>query len=428
MSLLKKALYELIFTLYVLLYFPKWLWDYTVYGKYRKSLLKRLGFGIKTLSNDDSFCIWIHAASVGEAKAAKPLCKRLKKKLPDAKIIFSSVTETGYDEVKKNNPYVYKQIYLPIDFSWTAKKLVRAIHPNLFMLIESEFWPNLLNEIQRHNCPIYLMNGKISDRSYKRFRKLPFLKKLFFDPITHFCVQTKNYADRFQSLGIEPSQISITGNLKYDIEDKLLSEKEIGLLKNRLGILKHHKVITIGSTHKGEEKLLLNALKPILKDRHYKIIIAPRHLERFFELKKLLEEMHVHYLIYSKPETADRFEKVIAIDEMGILNSCYQIADVAIVGGSFVPVGGHNLLEPARYGIPVFFGPFTFNQENMKHLLVQNKLGKKCDLTLLASAISDYFTNDAECKKIKDRSQELVSSIRGAATKSVEKILLKDSF
>ena len=422
MRLFKLAFYEVVFTLYVLVYLPKWLWDFAVNKKYRKSFLKRLGFKIEKLPEDGLFHIWIHAASVGEAKAAEPLCKELKKAFSDSKIIFSSVTETGYNQVKQTNPYVDKQLYLPLDFFWLSKKLVSAIKPKIFILIESEFWPNLLNQLKKANCPIYLVNGKISEKSYKRYLKLPFLKKFFFDSINHFCVQNALYQKRFEKLGVSNDKISVTGNLKYDIENHTLTTNEKENLKTQLGILKHHQVITIGSTHKGEEKLLLNALQPLLKDRRYKIIIAPRHPERFFELKKLLEEMHIHYLSYSKLRNVDRVEKVIVLDQMGVLNLSYQISDVAIVGGSFVPVGGHNLLEPVKFGVPTIFGLYTSNQSDMKNFLLGNKLGFECDKNNVLNQILSLVGNYQLSIEFKKKSQRLMKELQGAAKKSAQTI------
>lgn len=298
--------------------------------------------------------IWIHSVSLGETKAAAPLIKQIKEELPDAKIYLSTLTVTGLQEAKKSE-FLEACFLLPLDLPYLMKKLVKSVSPDLFIFIETDFWPGLLHELKAHGTKIALINGKMSEKSFKRFQLLHPLTKRLFGGIDLFCLQSEEYRKRFSALPINNEKIVVTGNVKFDIIPQLKRYDDLHFPKRK-------KIVTIASTHEGEEELILNALGELGDD--VCLLFAPRHPERFERVAAMLKGKGKAFRLIGEP--SDGKEEIVLINRMGVMDHCFANSHAAIVGGSFITgVGGHNIFEPARHGLPVFYGPNMHTQKEL---------------------------------------------------------------
>lgn len=374
--------YDLLLFFSLLIYLPKVLFSFK---KYRKSLFQRLFFNKKVIKKTihDKKVIWIHAVSLGETKAIISLLKKIKDTDPNIYLIISSVTQTGHDEAKRSLSFVDEHIFLPLDFSFNMRRIFKFYHPNTLILVESDFWYNLLRYAKKNNTYTILVNGKISDRSFKRFKFFSFFSRKVFEKIDLFCVQNESYRTKFINLGVGPKKIHITGNLKLSNKPKILSEEELVNWKQNLKI-GSQKVITIASTHPNEERSILEII-----DKSYKILLAPRHPERFKEVSNFLKENKFSFGLLS--DNVKETDQIILINRIGFLNVCYQLSDLSIIGGSFEKIGGHNILESIFVNTPVFFGPHMFAQQDIKEIALSFNCAKEVQLVDLQDHINDYF-------------------------------------
>jgi 3-deoxy-D-manno-octulosonic-acid transferase len=409
-----KLLYNVALLFYALAYLPKFLWEAIRHRKHRKSFLEKLGFKVPIFSlPSDNFKIWVHSVSMGETKAVAPLVAKLREQFPQSSIVISTTTETGLGEAKRSMPGLDNYFYLPLDFSWSIKRLVQRIKPDLLILVESDFWYNLV----RQNKNVVLVNGKISETSLARFRFFSFFSKRLFAEFDLFCVQSQRYGDRFKSLGIDPSKIVVTGNLKFD---QPFPHIDIPRWKKDLGIAPEDRVITLGSTHDPEEDQLIEALQPLLKDfSTLKILLVPRHPERFVSVASLLEKKGIPFARFSDHLPKHGNERVILVDAMGILSACYQLSELAIVGGSLVShVGGHNIFEPAALGIPVLFGPHMESQKDLVDIVVQGGAGKQVALDEICAAVRTMLIRPPE--EMKQAGYKLASEVHGSTERTCQ--------
>lgn len=404
---------------------PKLFWDYLVHKKYRQSLKSRLGYDLPPFSSPPSQpVIWIHNVSVGETRAIIPLYKKIQQEMPDATFIVSSVTETGHAEAKRSLATAKVHFYLPLDFSWIIKKVVKKYHPDLLLLVEGEFWYHLISETKKAGTPVILVNGKISERSAKRFGHLSFFAKRLFSQIDQFCVQSERLKERFLKLGVPDHKIQVAGNLKLDLIPSPPTPHQISQFKQDLGILPQDRILVIGSTHEGEEAPLLDILKSVWeKTPELKVLLVPRHPERFSQVAKLLQEKKIPYFPYSQKEKRSGSEQLILIDAMGILPQCYPLADLAIVAGSFTDkVGGHNIFEPIACGVPVLFGPHMFSQLDFRELVLNAHAGKEVQLEELSSLLIQFFQNSPESQSLHRHAQTLSQETHNVSKKTWDAI------
>lgn len=402
---------------------PKLLWNAIFQGKYRASFKERFGFGLPELPKDKKGpVIWIHAISLGETRAMIPLFQILRNKLPNAAIFISSITETGYTEAKRSLKGADGYFYLPLDFSWIIKKTVKKLQPDLLILCEGDFWYELLKTIKKRGASCLLVNGKISARSTGRFLKIPFFSKPLFNYIDAFCVQSFRHAERFRQLGIGKNKIAITGNLKLDADPVFLSAEEKKRWKEDLNISPQERVVVMGSTHPHEEALLLQELQKVWKKiPDLKVVIVPRHPERFSALSNQLPEWGYPTITYSKRGQKLGNEKVILIDAMGLLQTLYQLADVAIVGGSFVKgIGGHNIFEPVQYGVPVVFGKHMESQLDLANLVLEWNAGIQTTTSDLSNFLLNLLESPEKHEAFSKAAFHSASEVRGSTQRTVE--------
>lgn len=418
-------LYELALFAALLIALPKILYMLIIQGKYRKSLFHRLGVRSSSLKESTKSSIWIHAVSVGETKAVVPVARELGRLYPDMRLIVSSATETGHAEAKRSMPFADAHLYLPFDLSWVVAPLVKKVAPKLIVLCESDFWLNFFYCSKKQGAALALVNGKLSERSRQRYRFFSFFSSRLFGLIDLFCVQNALYRDRFLTLGVPPEKMVITGNIKLDEEYPQLSSLEYEEWRNKLGMSRNHTVITAGSTHAPEEKLMISALKELQREGYkLRLILVPRHPERFKEVGQLLEKEGLSWINFSDIQKRTGEESVILMNAMGLLRLCYQLSDIAVVGGSFTEkVGGHNILEPCWYGKPVLFGPHTFTQTEFVALITSYSAGLQIAPHAFVDTLKQWLTTPEETVRIGANGLRLVREMKGGTKKTVDALV-----
>ena len=323
----------------------------------RHILPQRLGFGLKLPSNRKKSTVWIHALSVGEVTSACHLVKQLyQDKHKSTTIIFSTTTVSGYEVAKKIiRPYSDCLIYSPLDFLPVVNFFLKKIQPDLFILIETDFWPNLLHRLAKFDAQLLLINGRVSDRSMERYQRFSLFFSPLFDTFTLLCMQTKDDARKMLRLGINEEKVKTVGNLKFGGQDlpepETVSQKQFFPAGNL--------IILAGSTHAGEEQTIidvfLNLKRSVSQPLH--LVVAPRNISRCQEIIELFENNNLTYTNFSSNNSYEVIDVTI-IDTIGDLSSLYRYADISFIGGSLVNEGGHNPLEASRCGCPVLFGPY----------------------------------------------------------------------
>jgi len=414
--------YNCALLIYALFVAPKIIFDYLIKGKYRDSFFQKLGFGVPTIDKEDRFLIWVHAVSMGETKAVTSLVRSLKKEYSNPLIIVSSMTETGHIEAKKVLSCADYHLYLPFDLSWIIRPIISRIAPDLVILSESDFWYNFLDSAKKRGAKIALVNGKMSKKSAFRYSLVKSFSKRLFSLFDVLCIQSDHYLSRFQSVGVEDDKIVITGNLKLDDEYPHVPKDELTPWKGKLGIDPSDKVVVIGSTHAPEERRLLEKFESIwVKYPNLKVVLVPRHPERFDSVAAILEGMNVPFVRLSTIHKKQGDEKVILIDAMGLLRQCYQFADLAIVAGSFTDkVGGHNIVEPCYYGVPVLFGPHMETQPDLLKLVKTFEAGLQVKEEEVAAKVAALLGDDVQRIKLGQAGLTLVNNAQGATGRTLE--------
>ncbi len=417
-----RIFYEFLLVLLAIISIPKIVKGYLKHGKYKESFPRRFGKGFPLIEKGNRKCIWIHAVSVGESKAIIPLAQMLKKEDPNCILVISTITETAQAEAKKSLPFADYHVYLPFDFGYVVRPIINQVKPDLVLLCETDFWYNFLDSSKQNGAKIVLVNGKVSERSQKRFQKYSYITNKIFNLIDLFCIQGEAYAQRFRELGVPESKIYVTGNIKLDFPIKSMESAELNAWKDKLGI-KDEPLLVAGSTHDPEEKQILEALEEVWKSHPaLKVMIVPRHPERFQEVATIISSANIPFQKYSALDPKNG-AKVILMDAMGLLRSAYQCCTIAIVAGSYTEkVGGHNILEPCWYGKPVIHGPIMWSQPDLVELMRNYRAGLQVEMKDLARAISDLLSSEVEQKKLGAAGLKLVEESRGATLRTLEKI------
>ncbi|MCP2598626.1 3-deoxy-D-manno-octulosonic acid transferase [Candidatus Aminicenantes bacterium AC-335-L06] len=404
-------IYTIILFFLLLIYFPYFLIKNKFIRKFSINLKYRLGKDIPE-NKENRLSLWFHAVSVGETLSIQNLISNIKKSHPDWQIYLSTLTPTGFEvankKIKADNIF-----FFPLDFPCIIKKYFQKIKPKLLILTESEFWPNLLREAGKSGIKVLVINGRISDSSFKKYYFSRFLFRKVLANVSLFLVQTTRDKEKLEKIGIESDKIIVSGNLKADISIKEFTPQEIEELKYKFGIDNSKKVIVAGSTLKGEEERILNAFIEARKsNENLFLILAPRHPERFNEVEKLVKKYPLKYIRKSCFKKRKKWD-IMLLDTLGELVNFYAICNLAFVGGSLVPKGGHNILEPAFFKKPVFFGPHYKNfQDIAEKFLASGGARIVRDEKDLIEAFSRIGTE--EYIEMGERAYEIVSSLRGA--------------
>ncbi len=413
-------LYEILLWLLAILALPQLIYAWIVQKKYRKSFSKRMGREFPSIDKGERTLIWIHAISVGEVKSVAVLAKRLKKEFPRSLLLITSITETGHAEAKRSIPEADYHLFLPYDFYWIITPIVNKVQPDIVVLCETDFWYHFLRACKNNGAYIVLVNGKISQTSAERFKWFSFFSNRLFSFFDVFALQSKLYAERFESLGISKDNIVVTGNLKFDSKPSLMSDDEKLAFRNRLGIKNDDQLIVVGSTHHLEEMMVLNAMEELLANKSdFKVVVVPRHPERFDEVASFIQAKYGFCCRYSVPE-GDR-GPIILLDTMGLLGKCYQIATVAIVAGSFTSaVGGHNILEPLWFGVPTIYGPYMFGQPDLVEAVSAYQAALQMPVESLGAKLKTLLKSENEMNKLRDASLRLIEAMQGSTERTLQ--------
>lgn len=361
--------------------------------------------------------IWVHAVSVGEVIASIPLIQEMMRKTPSVQVILTTVTDTGQKVAKERLAGSVRIFYLPFDLPSCIRRFIEMVRPYLYISIETEIWPNLFRLLKKEGIPILIMNGRISKDSFKGYRKILFFMKRIFDNVDLFCMQEAIYGERIKALGISEDRIRITGNFKFDIRIDEYRHDWVNYL--------HRPVILAGSTHEGEEDMILKAYERLKKDiGDMALIIAPRHPERFGEVEEIIKKRGLRYINRSRIDdivdiTTLRDTSVILVDVIGELASLYSACDIAIIGGSFSARGGHNPLEPAFWGKPILCGEdmsnFPFIDE-----FYRNEAAIRTSEYNLYNDLKRLLLSEEERTNMGMRAKKIYREKAGAIIRSIE--------
>ena len=405
----------------------------------RPGLAQRLGldeglsglFGLSRLSRrpdrpdrQDGPVIWIHAVSLGEVVAAAPLVKALHERHPECRYIVTTVTETGREVVEQRLAGIAEHRYAPLDFSWAVAGRVRRLRPLLYLFVETELWPNLLWTLRAQDVPSVLVNGRLSSRSFGR-QDLPVIRSFYrsvLQTLTLCLMQSDRDQQRIVALGAEPPRVHVTGNIKFDQPLPCVGFDDS--LRRSFGLNDDEQLILAGSTHPGEEELLVSAYRRIIRTYPSTVLmLAPRHIERVDRVETMLRE--AGFEVQRKSQIREKLSgpRVVILDTRGELSRAYREAVVAFVGGTLVPVGGHNLLEPAVWGTPVMFGPHTDHCAEVAALLSEAGGGRRVTgVEDLVAALEEWLGQSETRYRVGQAAKQAVLDNQGALKRSLDLI------
>jgi 3-deoxy-D-manno-octulosonic-acid transferase len=423
-------IYSLLLTVGFVVLLPKFAIDALRTRKYVTGLSQRLG-KLPIIPREDPV-IWIHCVSVGETEAARPLVRALLDRFPSHRLVISTTTVTGQrvarDAFGKDAAAVF---YFPIDWAWTIRRVLRAIQPATVLIMETELWPNLLRECRARSIPVALVNGRISQASFRRYQLIHSFISRVLNDLSVALMQSESDAVRIRQLGLAPDRVLMSGNVKFDSAKTATDEAVTASLCLRFGFSQTRPLIVAGSTHAPEELVMIEAFKQ-LKDLQpsARLLIAPRHPERFSEVEMVLTKSGLKWSRRSDEQRPDDATcDVILLDTVGELRAAYSLATVAFIGGSIASHGGHNVLEPASLGIAVVTGAHTENFAAItKALLDENAVVQLPDLETsqasaeLASLLRELLTDEARRREIGRRALTVCNQNRGATECTIQVI------
>ena len=419
------SLYSILVLALAVVASPWFIYQALRYKKYVGSLSQRMGYLPVSFNIDADESIWIHAVSVGEVLTARPLISDLKRRYPSLRLFLSTTTMAGQQLARRNVQNVDAVFYFPFDLGLVVRRTLDLVRPRLFIMMETEIWPNLLNECRKRGIKTAVVNGRLSPRSFPRYRMVRPLMRRILDDIDRFLVQSEESARRFIDLGADPSRVVVTGSLKFDSLD-LSSTAMQARARDRVlryfRVPQSRPVIVAGSTMKGEETTILRAFRRVrAASPTTLLVIAPRNPERFGEVEQLVRSegwktaRRSDLAVDSEPRV-----DVVVLDTIGELATVYQIGTVVFVGGSLVATGGHNVLEPAVFGKPIVFGPHMENFLEIADAFVTNGAGVQlAGEHELEEAFLSLMSDPVRRARLGAAARALVEANRGAKEKTV---------
>lgn len=414
------VLYSALLAFALILGSPYWLFQMLRHGKYRSGLRERFGAVPKSFRGEGP-SIWVHAVSVGEVLAVSELVKGLRGEFVNHRIVISTTTDTG-QKLAASKFGAENVFYFPLDFAFAVKRWMRALRPELIVVAETEFWPNFLRIGKSAGSRIAIVNARISDRSLPGYERWRGIVRRVLAGIDIFLAQTAEDARRLKEIGAPEDRVLVGGNLKYDVpppaKTAIVDQLQSALKQSGAG-----PVWVCGSTVEGEEALLLEAFKRVLPAYPAAVLLlAPRHPERFGSVAELLRMSGITFQKRSQWNGAAVGGSVLLLDSIGELASLYALADVAFVGGSLVPRGGHNIIEPAQHGVPILVGPHTENFRDIVNLFLENDAVRVVGAENLASTVVDLFANTEERRRLGTLAAQTLRSQQGATEFAVTRL------
>lgn len=399
---------------------PFWLSQMLRHGKYRRGFSERLGRVPGRLRKaSEQSVIWIHAVSVGEVLAVSSLVGQMRRRFPEYRVVVSTTTDTGQDLARKRfgEENVF---YFPMDFGFAIRPYLRALRPELVVLAETEFWPNFLRLSHDTGARVAVVNARISDRSWPRYRRFRWALRRVLANVDLFLTQTEQDKARIESIGADSERVRVAGNLKFEVNVPA-SPAIVETLRRALAAEGAGPVLVCGSTVEDEEPPLLRAFEN-LRVSHPRavMILAPRHPERFEAVASLLEQMGISFHRRSCWNGEALAGGVLLVDTIGELAALYSLADVTFVGGSLVPRGGHNIIEPAQHGVAIVTGNHTENFRDIVSLFQSREAVRVVGLAELPLVVMQLLDNDVERMALGRRAKETVLSQMGATSRTLE--------
>ncbi len=405
---------------------PWWLWKMATTHKYRVGMGERLGHTgrvRKLLANDpERPILWLHAVSVGEVLGVSRLVGELDSAFPRHRLLISTTTRTGQDLARQRFG-ADRVFYCPLDVPWAVRAYLKVLQPQVMILAETEFWPNLLNGCFRRNIPVAVVNARISDRSWPRYRALRSLWRPILSRLSCVLAQSDTDAERLRAIGCRPDRVSVAGNLKFDVRAAAEADATRILKKLASG----SRFVVAGSTLEGEEAAMLEAWPQLLAaDPELVLVLAPRHPERFNTVAALLGQSGVPWTRRSdwrqQPPSEILPGQVVLLDTIGELASLYSIAAVAFVGGSVVLAGGHNPLEPAQFGVPIVMGPNYPNFRAMTENLLAHGALRIAPASELTATLIELLMDPNAAQAMGSRARHIFEQQAGATARCVDAV------
>jgi len=415
-----KLLYTTLFTLGIPLLILRLLWRGLRSPAYWHRWSER--FGANPKLSTDKAVIWIHAVSVGEVEASRPLVKALQSEYADHQILITTMTPTGSARVKLLFSDTVAHCYLPYDLPFAIRRFLNNSHPQFAVIMETEIWPNLISSCHQRNIPLVLANARLSERSAKGYARVSSFTKSILQKLTIIASQSIDDKKRFQQLGADNQNVHIIGNLKYEISLPASLKEQASAMRTMWH--SNRPVLVAASTHEGEEEMVLNAARQIRSQfPDLLLIIVPRHPERFDRVAALAQRSGVKTLRRSEHRPCSSDVQVLVIDTMGELPLFYAASDIAFVGGSLVPHGGHNLLEPAILGRAVITGPHFFNFNDITKQFIKAQAAiQVLDTKELAETSIRLFKDSQQRAEMGEAGLQLVANSQGASSRLVNLI------
>lgn len=420
--LLNLAYVALLLAVSPVLLYRRW-----VLGKYRDGWTEKLWGQLPERSGSKP-CLWLHAVSVGEVLQLRPMMKRLIAQRPDWDFVITTTTRTGLDVARKEFAQ-HTVCYFPLDFSWAARRAISRIKPSAIVLVELELWPNFILTANRLGVPLALINGRVSEKSFRGYRRIRPLIARLLSGFHLLAAQNEEYAERLRKLGAPSERLHITGSIKFDGVQSDRSNPRTSELRQFFGLNPRSQVFIAGSTQSPEEAYALDAWQTLRHEvPNLRLILVPRHKERFEEVAALVASRGWKLKRRSSgigmDESAHSADEVLLLDTLGELGACWGLADFAFVGGSFSQRGGQNMLEPAAYGAAVLFGPNTWNfRDIVEQLLARDAARVVRSETELTNAVRELLNSPAAAAQLGERAKELVATQQGAATRTLDLLL-----
>ena len=392
------------------------------FSHYRTTLRGRLAQALPAPAAAPG-ALWIHAVSVGEVGVAATLGRLLPPGLP---LCVTTVTPTGQAQARRLFPPPAAVGYLPFDLAFAVRRFFDAIAPRLLLLCEGDYWPLVLREARRRRLPVVVVNGRMSDRAFARQKHLGKLNRLFYGAVDFFAMQTAEDRERLLALGVEPAKVAVGGNLKFDARPPAPKPELEAAIEN---LAAGRPILVAGSTLEGEEEALLAALGELGREKLL-LVLAPRHPERWDAVEKLVEGRGFSLLRRSRLDLgpgaaapAGKAPEVLLLDSLGELAAVYRLGAAAFVGGTLVPKGGHNPIEPAHFGVPVLVGPSMFNFREIGERFARAQAWRRLDhARQLAPALAELLADPAAAAALGGRARALLEENRGAAARTLELI------
>lgn len=412
-----RFLYTLLFYLLMPLVLGRLLWRSCKAPEYRKRWGQRFGFVPAVPVNQK--VIWVHAVSVGETLAAVPMIKQLQSQYPKYLLVVTTMTPTGSARVKSVFGDSVYHVYAPYDLPDILNRFIRIVHPDLLVIMETELWPNLIHHCYKGNIPVVVANARLSEKSAKGYQKFSSLTAPMLQKLSCVAAQHQNDGARFTTLGLGGTQLSVTGNIKFDVNLDDEVKTQAGLLKSQWRGERERPIFLAASTHRGEDRIILDGFEQIRS--HFPellLVLVPRHPERFDEVAELCVQQGLNVCRRSSGDSPSSSDQVLLGDTMGELLLFFGAGDIAFVGGSLVPVGGHNLIEPAIWAVPVLSGPHLFNFSEASRLLRESQGMVICeDANAIAEEVVALLQNPQSATRMGQAAKSVTDNNRGALGK-----------